>query len=116
LGLDDTSRVGGGQVEDATLQIVDPSPDRLQLLMGNLLVELLDPFEESADRAGGDLTAILGVWAEQAMPIARQGQERRPERCVFGVENRFRDAPTPARDSRPDRVPPGLGYGSGLTQ
>ncbi len=46
FGLDDTSRVGGGQVEDATLQIVDPSPDRLQPLMGNLLVELVDPFEE----------------------------------------------------------------------
>ena len=37
--------------------------------MGNLLVELVDPFEESADPARGDLTAILGGSAEQAMPI-----------------------------------------------
>ena len=88
FGLDDTSRVGGGQVEDATLQTVDPSPDRLQPLMGNLLVELVDPFEESADPARGDLTAILGGSAEQAMPIARQGQERYPDHRFRASRNR----------------------------
>jgi hypothetical protein len=56
--------------------------------MGNLLVELVDPFEESADPARGDLTAILGGSAEQAMPIARQGQERYPDHRFRASRNR----------------------------
>ena len=87
FGLDDTSRVGGGQVEDATLQIVDPSPDRLQPLMGNLLVELVDPFEESADPREVTSRRSSEVRPSRRCP-SRQGQERYPDHRFRASRNR----------------------------
>lgn len=78
-------------------------------MIGSQLIELIDPLEESADRPRVNLQVVFGDSANQAMPIASQGQERCPERHVSGIERCVRDARRRARDGSPDRVPSRLG-------
>src|SRR5205823_5282433 len=92
----------GGRVEDPPLEMMGPSPDRRVLRTGHLLIELVNPLQESADRARIHLKRGLADLAEQAMSLASEGQERRSERRVFGVEEGVRGAPKPARDTSPD--------------
>jgi hypothetical protein len=83
---------------------------------GRLLLQLVNLPQEIADRAGVGFELALDDSPEQAVPIASQGQERPPERGVFGGEYRFRVARTPDRDGNPDGVPSGLGYRAQMTQ
>jgi len=101
--------VNGERVEDPALEMVSPAPDGIDSMMGSQLIELIDPLEKSADRARVNLEVVLGDSADQATPIESQGQERCPERRVFGVEYCFRAALRAARDGSPARVPTRLG-------
>jgi hypothetical protein len=82
----------------------------------SLLLQLINPPQEIADRAGVGLMVALAESPEQAMPIASKGHERRSKRNVFGVEHRCEIALTPDRDGNPDGVPSGLGRRAQMTQ
>jgi hypothetical protein len=109
------SKLRRGRVEDPALEVMGPAPERVVVMMGNQFIELIDPQEKSADRARVSLRVVLGDSADQAMAIASQGQERCPERRIFGVEWYFRDAPRPLRDGSPGRVRFKLGHRLRLT-
>jgi hypothetical protein len=94
----------GGRVENAALEMMGPPPERVDLMMGNQLIELIDPQEKSADRARVSLRVVLGDPTDQTMAVASERQKRCPERGVFRVKRYFRDAPRPARYASPDRV------------
>ena len=97
--------VNRGCAEDPALEMMSPVPDGVDSMFGSHLIKLIDPLEESADRARVNIQVIVGDSTNQTISIASQGQECCPERRVLGVEGCVRDALRSARDCRPDRVP-----------
>jgi hypothetical protein len=97
--------VNRSRVEDAALQTVGPAPDGVGSMIGSQLMELIDPLQKSADRARVNVEVVVGDSADQAMPVARQGQDRCPQRRVLGVNGCVQNSLWRTRDSSPDGFP-----------
>ncbi len=84
-------------------------PNRHLSATGKPLIKLFNSLQELAEAAGVRLGVIVGASVQLVITVASQGEKCCPQRCMFRVEDAFRDALTPARDSRRDTPRNGIG-------
>ena len=86
-----------------------PMPNRHLSATGKPVIKLFNPLQEPAEATGVRLGVIVGTSVQHVITVASQGENCCSQRCMFGVEDAFRDALTPARDSRRDGPRNGIG-------
>jgi hypothetical protein len=83
--------------------------------MGKLQIKLVDALEKPAEAAGVGLTVVPRALVNQAMTIASQRQNCRPQRLIFRVKQHFRVVATSALDHGRLGARSGIGTGPPLT-